>query len=211
MLVGIANAFGDPPFGLLRRLSSVVFSIFVSWIIGKCRPAFRSFAHRNKRRICDLLVIRQIGSAIRRSSFFCSFAPFFSIVSMLSLKLQTPKTSRFLSDIEQTQVQSFKKGVLKSATQDSTMNAHNKTQFTDAKIKCELKGSSTYSPISKNLMLTILASNAILESDATLTLKKDENNACFHPYVCPYFPIDICFSFLKIKKVFSRLAMGLSA
>ncbi|KAG5571857.1 hypothetical protein H5410_061623, partial [Solanum commersonii] len=40
------------------------------------------------------------------------------------------------------------------------MNAHNKTQFTYAKIKYVLKDSSCDSPISKNLMLTILTSNA---------------------------------------------------
>ncbi|KAG5610377.1 hypothetical protein H5410_021658 [Solanum commersonii] len=40
------------------------------------------------------------------------------------------------------------------------MNAHNKTQFTYAKIKCVPKESSCDTPISKNLMLTILASNA---------------------------------------------------
>ncbi|KAG5629124.1 hypothetical protein H5410_000841 [Solanum commersonii] len=39
---GIADAFGDPPFGLLHHLSSVAFSIFVSWIIGRCNTALRS-------------------------------------------------------------------------------------------------------------------------------------------------------------------------
>ncbi|KAG5571229.1 hypothetical protein H5410_060995 [Solanum commersonii] len=51
-------------------------------------------------------------------------------------------------------------GDLNSATQDSIIKAHNKTQFTYSKIKCSLKESSCVSPISKNLMLTILASNA---------------------------------------------------
>ncbi|KAG5575767.1 hypothetical protein H5410_055901 [Solanum commersonii] len=54
----------------------------------------------------------------------------------------------------------FKQGVLNSATQDSIMNAHNKTQFTYEKIKYALKDSSCDSPISTNPMLTILASNA---------------------------------------------------
>ncbi|KAG5605884.1 hypothetical protein H5410_027376 [Solanum commersonii] len=40
---------------------------------------------------------------------------------------------------------------------------------------------------------------------------EEEHYACFHPYVCPYFPINNCFCSLKIKKVFSRLVMGLSA
>ncbi|KAG5595268.1 hypothetical protein H5410_036500, partial [Solanum commersonii] len=55
-----------------------------------------------------------------------------------------------------------------------------KPKFTYAKIKCVLKDSSCDSPISTNLMLTILSSNAsssstifkALESDATLTLTK---------------------------------------
>ncbi|KAG5595262.1 hypothetical protein H5410_036494 [Solanum commersonii] len=81
--------------------------------------------------------------AIHRSSFLCSFSFFCS----------------FLLN-SQTQVQSFKKGVLKSATQDSIVNAHKKTQFTYAKINCALKDSSSDSPILENLMLTILASNA---------------------------------------------------
>ncbi|KAG5630312.1 hypothetical protein H5410_002029 [Solanum commersonii] len=50
------------------------------------------------------------------------------------------------------------------------MNTHNKTQFTYAKIKCALKDSSCDSPISKNLMLTILASNA--SSSSTITFKR---------------------------------------
>ncbi|WMV45880.1 hypothetical protein MTR67_039265 [Solanum verrucosum] len=41
-LVGITDAFGDPPFNQLRRLSSVAFSIFVSWVIGRCSTASRS-------------------------------------------------------------------------------------------------------------------------------------------------------------------------
>ncbi|KAG5630459.1 hypothetical protein H5410_002176, partial [Solanum commersonii] len=41
-------------------------------------------------------------------------------------------------------------------------------------------------------------------------IHKEEHYACFHPLVCPYFPIDNCFSSLKIKKVFSRLVIGLS-
>ncbi|KAG5630133.1 hypothetical protein H5410_001850 [Solanum commersonii] len=40
------------------------------------------------------------------------------------------------------------------------MNAHNKTQFTNSKIKCALKDLSCYSPISMKIMFTILDSNA---------------------------------------------------
>ncbi|KAG5582323.1 hypothetical protein H5410_052950 [Solanum commersonii] len=41
-LMRIPDTFGDPPFGLLRHLSSIAFSIFVSWIIGQCNTASRS-------------------------------------------------------------------------------------------------------------------------------------------------------------------------
>ncbi|KAG5585333.1 hypothetical protein H5410_045767 [Solanum commersonii] len=41
-LVRIADAFGDPLFGLLHRLSSISFNVFVSWIIGQCSTASRS-------------------------------------------------------------------------------------------------------------------------------------------------------------------------
>ncbi|KAG5584612.1 hypothetical protein H5410_045046 [Solanum commersonii] len=74
-----------------------------------------------------------------------------------------------LSATFQTQVQSLKKGVSNSATQDSIMNAHNKTQFTYANIKCALKDSSCDSPISKNLVLTIFALNA--SSSSTIVFK----------------------------------------
>ncbi|KAG5610603.1 hypothetical protein H5410_021884 [Solanum commersonii] len=88
--------------------------------------------------------------------------------------------SLFTPFCDQTQFQPLKKGVSNSATQDSIMNIHNKTQFTYAKIKCALKDSSCDSSITKNLMLTILSSNAsssstifkVSESDATLTLTK---------------------------------------
>ncbi|KAG5596745.1 hypothetical protein H5410_037977, partial [Solanum commersonii] len=82
--------------------------------------------------------------------------------------------------VYQTQVQLFKKDVSNNATQDSIMDAHNKTHFTHAKINCTLKDSSCDSLLSKNIKLTILASNA----SSSLT---------------------------KIKMVFSRLVMGLSA
>ncbi|KAG5606026.1 hypothetical protein H5410_027518 [Solanum commersonii] len=75
------------------------------------------------------------------------------------------------------------------------MNAHNKAQFTYTNIKCALKDLSCDSPISKNLMLTILSSNTSSSSTK----------------VCPYFLINICCDLLKIRKVFSRLVMELSA
>ncbi|KAG5600312.1 hypothetical protein H5410_031682 [Solanum commersonii] len=41
-LVGITDALGDPPFGLLHRLSVFAFSIFVFWIIGRYNTALRN-------------------------------------------------------------------------------------------------------------------------------------------------------------------------
>ncbi|KAG5590023.1 hypothetical protein H5410_040537 [Solanum commersonii] len=85
--------------------------------------------------------------------------------------------SLFVPFCEKTQVQSFKKGVSNSATQDSIMDAHNKIQFTYAKIKCALKDSSYDSPISKNLTLTILASNASSSSTKVLECPNRKNDS----------------------------------
>uniref|UniRef100_M1DSV9 Uncharacterized protein n=1 Tax=Solanum tuberosum TaxID=4113 RepID=M1DSV9_SOLTU len=41
-LVGIADALGDLPFGLLHRLSTVAFNIFVFWIIGRYSTALQN-------------------------------------------------------------------------------------------------------------------------------------------------------------------------
>jgi len=59
------------------------------------------------------------------------------------------------------------------------MNAHNKTQFTYAKIKCALKDSSCDSPISTNLMLTILASNASSSSTIVFKCPHTKNDSIF--------------------------------
>ncbi|KAG5571806.1 hypothetical protein H5410_061572, partial [Solanum commersonii] len=105
--------------------------------------------------------LRRFAKWTQRSSglhffvLFSLFVPFCDVVSMYpQLKL--------LLVLKQTQVQPFKKGVLNSASQDSIMNEHNKTQFTYSNIKCLLKDSNCDSPISTNLMLTIVASNATI-------------------------------------------------
>ncbi|WMV46830.1 hypothetical protein MTR67_040215 [Solanum verrucosum] len=113
-LVGIADAFGNPP-GLLHRLSSVAFSIFVSWIIGRCSTASHSHSaiHRLLLFTADLLISFRAWHTgikgeyaiywrffewVRRFAdlhFFvllASFALFCLIVSMLPLELQAPKT-----------------------------------------------------------------------------------------------------------------------
>ncbi|KAG5605665.1 hypothetical protein H5410_027157 [Solanum commersonii] len=54
----------------------------------------------------------------------------------------------------------FKKGVSNSATKDLIMSAHNKTQFTHARINCVVKDSSCDTLLPKILMLAILATCA---------------------------------------------------
>ncbi|KAG5590042.1 hypothetical protein H5410_040556 [Solanum commersonii] len=79
----------------------------------------------------------------------------------------------FCLSSSKTQAQQFKKDVSNSATKDSIMNAHNKTQLTYARINCALKDSSCDLPLSKMLKFTILASNA--SSSSTKVLKSTEN------------------------------------
>ncbi|KAG5571376.1 hypothetical protein H5410_061142 [Solanum commersonii] len=57
-------------------------------------------------------------------------------------------------------ISSFNKGVSNNATQDLIMSAHNKTQFTYARINYVLKDSSCDTPLPKILMLTNLATCA---------------------------------------------------
>ncbi|KAG5600609.1 hypothetical protein H5410_031979 [Solanum commersonii] len=64
----------------------------------------------------------------------------------------------------------FKKDVSNSATQDLIMNVHNKTQLTRARINFILKDSSCDIALSKNLKLTILASNESSNSTKKLTI-----------------------------------------
>ncbi|KAG5595450.1 hypothetical protein H5410_036682 [Solanum commersonii] len=101
----------------------------------------------------------------------------FSADLILSFRAQHTRTKgelRPFGDSPSGLVQPFKKDVLNSATQDSITNAHNKTQFSYAKIKCALKDSSYDSPISKNLMLTILVLNA--SSSSTKVFKCPHTN-----------------------------------
>ncbi|KAG5571378.1 hypothetical protein H5410_061144 [Solanum commersonii] len=151
-LVRIADQLGDSPFVVVDCRLAPAFNIVCSGSLGSMGSA-----HWNKRRSKTL---RQLAKWTRRSSSLHFFV-------FLSL---------FIPFCDKTQVQPFKKGFSTSATQDSIMNAHNKTQFTYAKIKCALKDSTCDSLISTNLMLTILASNAssslTIESHATLTLTK---------------------------------------
>ena len=92
--------------------------------------------------------------------------------------INTPNLNFCLSS-SKTQVQQFKKDVSNSATQDSIMNAHNKTQFTYARITCILKDSNYDTPLPKILMLTILASNAGSRSTKVLKFPHTRNNSIF--------------------------------
>ncbi|KAG5570494.1 hypothetical protein H5410_060260 [Solanum commersonii] len=62
----------------------------------------------------------------------------------------------------------FKKDVSNSATQDSIMNAHNKTQFTYSRINYVLKDSGYDKPLPKILMLAILATCASSSSTKSI-------------------------------------------
>ncbi|KAG5590699.1 hypothetical protein H5410_041213, partial [Solanum commersonii] len=75
---------------------------------------------------------------------------------------------KLLLVLKQTQVQLFKKSVSNSATQDSIMSAHNKTQFTYARINCVLKDSSCDTPLQKILMLAIPATCASSSSTKSI-------------------------------------------
>ena len=59
------------------------------------------------------------------------------------------------------------------------MNAHKKTQLTNARINCALKDSSCDSPLSKTLKLTILASNASSSSTKVLEFPHAKNDSIF--------------------------------
>ncbi|KAG5599569.1 hypothetical protein H5410_030939, partial [Solanum commersonii] len=185
-LVEIADQLDDSPLDVVHRCLAPSFSIVMLWVIGRhstgsrnisamrrllpffCRldPFLQGSVHWNKRRSETL---QRLAMWTRRSSglyFLCFFLPFCSFLRS--------------------------SGVSNSATQNSIMNAHNKTQFTYTMIKCALKDSSCDSPISKNVMLTILASNAssrstkfkASESDTMLTLtRKNTMNAFTHRFV----------------------------
>ncbi|KAG5610025.1 hypothetical protein H5410_021306 [Solanum commersonii] len=84
--------------------------------------------------------------------------------------------------LSQTQVQLLNKDVSNSATQDSIMNEHKKTQITYAKIKCALKDSSCDSSVSTNLMLTILASNESSNSTIVFKCPYTKNDSIFRQY-----------------------------
>ena len=92
--------------------------------------------------------------------------------------INTPNLNFCLSS-SKTQVQQFKKDVSNSATQDSIMNAHNKTQLTHARINCSLRGSSYDLPLPKILKFTILASNACSSPTKVFKCPHRNNDSIF--------------------------------
>ncbi|KAG5631026.1 hypothetical protein H5410_002743 [Solanum commersonii] len=119
---------------------------------------------------CDDLVTRQIASAIRRSLFLRSFS--FLCSFLVNCVHAFVSKSKYLK-------LKFRKDVSNSATEDSIMNAHNKTQFTYENIKCALKDSSFDSPLSKNLVFTILASKASSSSIIVFKCPHTKNDSIF--------------------------------
>ena len=85
----------------------------------------------------------------------------------------------FCLSSSKTPVQQFKKDVSNSATKDSIMNAHNKTQLTLARINCALKGSSCDTPLSKIFKLTTLSSNTCLISTTVIKYPHIKNDSIF--------------------------------
>ncbi|KAG5631986.1 hypothetical protein H5410_003703 [Solanum commersonii] len=85
--------------------------------------------------------------------------------------------------LQQTQVESFKKGASNSATQDLIMNARNKTQFTYARINCVLKDSNCDTPSPKIFMLTIPATCDSSSSTKISKCPSTKNDSIFtHRY-----------------------------
>ncbi|KAG5576175.1 hypothetical protein H5410_056309, partial [Solanum commersonii] len=148
-LVKIADQLDDPPFDRFHRRLALFFSIIMlSTLEQKAR--IRPFG--------DLPNVFDDSQC----PFFPSNSKYLKLKALTESHLWTHQHPqlKLLLVVKQNKVQPFKKSVLNSARQESIMNAHNKTQFTYAKIKCALKDSSCDSLISKNLMLTLLSSNA---------------------------------------------------
>ncbi|KAG5590447.1 hypothetical protein H5410_040961, partial [Solanum commersonii] len=100
----------------------------------------------------------------------------------------------------------FKKDVSNSATQDSIMNAHNKTEITHAKINYVLKDSSCDTQLPKILMLAILATCACSsstknqESDSMRILIKRNTMHVFTHRLSLIFQLIFILAHSRLKK-----------
>ncbi|KAG5631595.1 hypothetical protein H5410_003312 [Solanum commersonii] len=151
----------------IDRCLAITFIIIVLWVIGAQHNGTKGKVRPLEASPSGLGDPQDFISLFLSASFF--------LRRSVHAFLQTSNTG----DLRQTQVQPLKKGVSNSATQDSIMNAHNKTKFTHAKIKCALKDSSCDSPISKNLILTILASNVSSTSTKVFKYPHTRNDSIF--------------------------------
>ncbi|KAG5585719.1 hypothetical protein H5410_046153, partial [Solanum commersonii] len=88
------------------------------------------------------------------------------------------------------------------------MNAHNKTQFTYARITCVLKDSNCDTPLTKISCSQYLL--LVQESDTTLTLKKRNTMHVFTHRFALIFQLTFDPAYSKSKKVFLKLVMRLS-
>ncbi|KAG5569048.1 hypothetical protein H5410_058814, partial [Solanum commersonii] len=130
----------------------------------------------------ETMAIWQLAQWFRRSSsllFFVLSAALFLFAHECTCFVPQSKYRKIKDLHHKTQVQQFKKDVSNSATQDSIMNAHKKTQLTHARINCALKNSSCDSPLSKILKFTILASNASSRSTMVLKCPHTKNDSIF--------------------------------